>query len=91
MTEREHEADRERLVEAESHVREAIKLLNEVTHERVPGNVHQAWDELQTAPKLLQYAHMGKPGIPFPGGNPTPRPAAPYIDWWPWIRSPRNG
>ena len=75
MTEREHEADRKRLVEAEYHVREAIKLLNEVTHERVPGNVQEAWDLLQAVPKLLQYAHMGKPGGgPWPwAANTLPR------------------
>ena len=66
----EHADDDSRIRQAEDYVREALKHLREVKHERVPGNVDEAYQLLVDVPKLLMYAHTGKPG-----GGP-----------WPWRR-----
>ena len=62
--------DKQRLDEAMALVDQVRNSLMDVRHERVPGAVQEAIGLLVEAKKLLQYAHMGKPG-----GGP-----------WPWKR-----
>ena len=63
MTDRhEHADDDSRIRQAHDCVMEALKHLRQVKHERVPGNVGEAYQLLVDVPTLLLDAHMGKPG-----------------------------